>query len=72
MLSSLRATPFVVPESEERVPLLVRPRPDGEKIWAVRLKRPGFLSDADLAKLGVHSYEVTVVPPPLYPLPLIA
>ncbi len=69
MIAALRSTPFVIPESEERVPFHVRVRPDAEDTWAVKLRRTGFLSDTELAKLGVHPHEVTIIQPSLFPLP---
>ena len=72
MITALRSTPFVIAESEERVLFHVRVRPDADDTWAVKMRRPGFISDTDLAKLGVHPHEVTVIQPTLFPLPLSA
>ena len=62
MISSLRSSPQVEPFDARTVALYIRTRPDSGAFRAVRIKRQGFLSEADLAQLGVHEFDVKVVP----------
>jgi hypothetical protein len=61
MLSSLKASPQVVPGSRSRVPVFMKPRPDASTFEAVRLKTRGFLTEPELSSLGVYEYDLRAI-----------
>jgi hypothetical protein len=63
MLVSLKASPQVAPGSERRVPVFMKPRPDARTFEAVRVKTQGFLSESELACLGVYGYDLKALDP---------
>jgi len=71
MLASLKASSQVVPGSERRVPVFMRPRPDATTFEAVRVKTKGFLSESELRVLGVYDYDLKALDPGFFPVPAV-
>jgi hypothetical protein len=65
MFSTFRASPHVEPCDSISVPLFIRTRPDSAAFKAVRIKTLGFLSEAELARLGIHPFEIKVMASPI-------
>ncbi len=63
MILVLGATSQVEPFGERTVPLYIRTRPDSGAFRAVRIRRQGFLTDAELSELGVHEFDVSLAIP---------
>jgi hypothetical protein len=61
MLRSLRALPQVEPLSAQEMASPIMTRPDSRPFYAVRMKPRGFLSESELADLGVHEFEIKVL-----------
>lgn len=61
MLASLRAAPQVEPGDERSIAVYVKVHPDSGTLRAVKIKTTGFLSEGEVAALGVHQFEVKVI-----------
>jgi hypothetical protein len=71
MLASLKASPQVAPGSERRVPVFMKFRPDATTMEAVRVKTQGFLSETDLACLGVYGYDLKALDTNFFLIPAV-
>ncbi|HEV3029050.1 MAG TPA: TraI domain-containing protein [Planctomycetota bacterium] len=63
MFRSLGSSPQVEPWSREEVPLFIKARMDSSTQLAIRLKTAGFLSEEELAMLGVYPVEIRIMDP---------
>ncbi len=61
MLGALRLSPHVETKDASTVPVYMRPRLESRAFKAVRLKTRGFLSESDVAQLGIHAFDVRIV-----------
>ena len=61
MQTALRALPQVEPFSAHELASPIMTRPDSPPFYAVRMKPRGFLSESELAELGLHEFEIKVL-----------
>jgi hypothetical protein len=63
MIRSLAASGQVEPWSPRQVPVYIKTRLDSATFRAIRIKTPGFLSESDLARLGLYALEIRIIDP---------